>query len=179
MPLGEMLLLSRDAEDDEDDERAKVGAGNAPSFHAVLLALVGEPRPSEDTSPLRDAMDERFLSLYIACPPIIGALGDVGSINVPYGEPFIAFLIEFIDEPSPLFLVSLALLGDEGLSGMLYVAVATSTVEAPTMKVGVIWKLNNTTPARKEMTILRLVAKPLRILSEYLMTMAVMSPPNT
>jgi len=156
MPLGEMLplwLLSRDA---EDDERVKVGAENAPSWNAVLLALVGEPRPSEDTSPLRDAMDERFLSLYIACPPIIGAFGDVGSINVPY-----------------------ALLGDEGLSGMLYVAVAASTVEAPIIKVGVIRKLNNTTLARKEMTILRLVAKPLRILSEYLMTMAVISPPNT
>jgi len=178
MPLGEMLLLWLLSRDTEDDERVKVGAENAPSC-AVLLALVGEPRPSEDTSPLRDAIDERFLSLYIACPPIIGALGDVGSINVPYGEPFIAFLIEINDEPSPLFLVSLALLGDEGLQGMLYVAVATSTVEAPTIKVGVIRKLNNTTLARKEMTILRLVAKPLRILSEYLMTMAVISPPNT
>lgn len=65
------------------------------------------------------------------------------------------------------------------LSGWLYIHVAHSTVEAPMTKLGVILKLNRMTEARKERTMDRLVAKPFRMLSEYLMTMAVTSPPNT
>lgn len=47
------------------------------------------------------------------------------------------------------------------------------------MKDGVMWKSNSATEARNEMMMERLVANPFRILSEYLMTTAVMSPPNT
>jgi len=68
--------------------------------------------------------------------------------------------------------------GGEGL-GWLYIHVAASTVEAPIMKEGVIVKSNSTTDARKESMIERDVAKPLRMLSEYLITMAVISPPRT
>ena len=66
-----------------------------------------------------------------------------------------------------------------GVSGWLYKKVATSTTVEPRMKVNVIWRLKSATDARKEMTMLKLVAKPLRILSAYLMTMAVKSPPAT
>jgi len=61
----------------------------------------------------------------------------------------------------------------------LYSHVATRTTKEPMMNVKVIWKSKRATDARKEMTMLRLVANPLRILSEYLMTRAVSRPPNT
>lgn len=54
-----------------------------------------------------------------------------------------------------------------------------STIVDPSRKVKDIWKSNSATEARKDITILRLVAKPLRILSEYLMTIAVIKPPKT
>ena len=61
----------------------------------------------------------------------------------------------------------------------MYIHVATRTVEEPNRKPGVIWKSNNTTDAKKDRIMEREVAKPLRMLSEYLMTIAVTSPPNT
>jgi hypothetical protein len=42
-----------------------------------------------------------------------------------------------------------------------------------------MWKSKSATEARKERTMERLVAKPLRILSEYFITTAVIRPPNT
>lgn len=54
-----------------------------------------------------------------------------------------------------------------------------STIADPKTKVKDIWKSNNAIDARKDITMLRLVAKPLRMLSEYLMTMAVIKPPKT
>lgn len=42
-----------------------------------------------------------------------------------------------------------------------------------------IEKSNNMTLASDEITILKLVAKPFKMLSEYLMTIAVINPPNT
>lgn len=63
--------------------------------------------------------------------------------------------------------------------GWLYIHVAIRTVEEPIRNEGVIWKPKRATEARKERTMDRLVAKPLRMLSEYLITMAVTSPPNT
>lgn len=67
----------------------------------------------------------------------------------------------------------------EELSGWLYNQVATRTTVEPRMNVSVIWKLNSATEARKEITMERLVANPLRMLSAYLMTNAVSRPPNT
>ena len=49
----------------------------------------------------------------------------------------------------------------------------------PTKKLMLNEKSNNATLATLEMIILKLVAKPLRILSEYLITTAVINPPNT
>ena len=49
----------------------------------------------------------------------------------------------------------------------------------PKRNVGVILKSKSATDARKDRIIERLVANPLRILSEYLMTMAVINPPST
>lgn len=68
---------------------------------------------------------------------------------------------------------------DPHVSGWLYIHVATRTTEDPRMNVSVIWKLNRATEARNEMTMLREVAKPFRMLSAYLMTNAVNSPPRT
>ena len=73
--------------------------------------------------------------------------------------------------------LSLPLVDDD--SGWLYIQVATRTTRAPRMKLTVIWKWKRATEARKEMTMLRLVAKPFRILSAYLMTRAVSKPPKT
>jgi len=53
------------------------------------------------------------------------------------------------------------------------------TMTDPRMNVNVIWKSKSATDTRNDITILRLVAKPLRMLSEYLMTMAVSRPPRT
>lgn len=64
-------------------------------------------------------------------------------------------------------------------SGWLYIQVATRTTVEPRMKVTVIWKLNSATEARNEITMLKLVAKPLRMLSAYLITRAVRRPPRT
>jgi len=61
----------------------------------------------------------------------------------------------------------------------LYNHVAMSTINEPMTKVMDILKSKRATDARNEMTILRLVANPFRMLSEYLMTMAVTNPPNT
>jgi len=63
--------------------------------------------------------------------------------------------------------------------GWLYNHVAVSTITDPRVKVIEIWKSNSATDARKDITMLRLVAKPLRMLSEYLMTKAVIRPPKT
>ena len=63
--------------------------------------------------------------------------------------------------------------------GWLYIQVALSTVDAPIMNDGVMLKSNNATDAKKERTIEREVANPFRMLSEYLMTMAVIRPPRT
>lgn len=64
-------------------------------------------------------------------------------------------------------------------AGWLYIQVAARTVEAPITKDGVILKSKSATEAREERTIDRLVAKPFRMLSEYLITMAVTNPPKT
>ena len=64
-------------------------------------------------------------------------------------------------------------------SGWLYIQVATRTTVEPRMNETVIWKLKSATEARKEMTMLKLVAKPLRMLSAYLITRAVRRPPRT
>jgi len=63
--------------------------------------------------------------------------------------------------------------------GWLYNHVAVSTITDPKVKVKERWKSNSATDARKDITMLRLVAKPLRILSEYLITKAVTKPPKT
>jgi len=62
--------------------------------------------------------------------------------------------------------------------GWLYSHVATKTVVLPTTNDGVNVKSNSATEARNDRMMARLVAKPLRILSEYLMTTAVTNPPN-
>lgn len=70
--------------------------------------------------------------------------------------------------------------GGGGISdGWLYIHVATKTVTAPIKKPIVILNWKRTTLARKLRTILKLVANPLRMLSEYLMTTAVRRPPRT
>lgn len=61
----------------------------------------------------------------------------------------------------------------------LYIQVAFNTTAEPIINGQVMRKSNSATEARKEMTMLKLVAKPLRILSEYLMTIAVTKPPST
>jgi hypothetical protein len=57
--------------------------------------------------------------------------------------------------------------------------VAASTTLEPTTNEAVIRKSNNPTETRKEMTIESDVAKPFMILSAYLITRAVISPPRT
>ena len=81
----------------------------------------------------------------------------------------------------PLLLVNPFASNDEGsgVAGWLYIHVATRTMEEPMMKEGVMRKSNRATEARKDRMIERLVANPLRMLSEYLITTAVMRPPNT
>jgi len=61
----------------------------------------------------------------------------------------------------------------------LYSQVAIRTTTEPRTKVNVIWKSNSATDARNDITMLKLVAKPLRMLSEYLITIAVTRPPRT
>ena len=73
--------------------------------------------------------------------------------------------------------LSLPLVDDD--SGWLYIQVATSTTVEPMMNAGVMWNPNRATDARKESTMDRLVANPFMMLSEYLMTIAVISPPRT
>jgi len=63
--------------------------------------------------------------------------------------------------------------------GWLYIHVAARTIELPRTNAGVIGYANNPTDAKNEMTMLSEVANPLRMLSEYLMTSAVISPPKT
>lgn len=61
----------------------------------------------------------------------------------------------------------------------LYIQVAFSTTTDPMMKGHVMRKSKSATEAKNEMTMLKLVANPLRMLSEYLMTIAVTKPPRT
>lgn len=63
--------------------------------------------------------------------------------------------------------------------GWLYIQVEQSTVDAPMTNEGVIRKSKRMTDAKNDSTMDRLVAKPFKMLSEYLITMAVTSPPNT
>lgn len=63
--------------------------------------------------------------------------------------------------------------------GWLYIHVATRTVEDPMTNDGVMWNPKRTTEARNEKTMDKLVANPFRMLSEYLMTRAVIKPPRT
>jgi len=49
----------------------------------------------------------------------------------------------------------------------------------PSTKVAVKVKSKSAMDAKNDRTILRLVAKPFRMLSEYFMTIAVTSPPST
>lgn len=55
---------------------------------------------------------------------------------------------------------------------------AAKTVVLPTKNDGVNLKSNSTTEARNDKMMARLVAKPFRMLSEYLMTTAVIKPPK-
>ena len=64
-------------------------------------------------------------------------------------------------------------------TGRLYNHVAPRTSALPTTKLFSTSNSNSTTLAQLEITILKLVAKPFNMLSEYLMTTAVMSPPKT
>lgn len=68
---------------------------------------------------------------------------------------------------------------DSEEEGWLYIQVALNTVDAPIMNDGVMLKSKRATDAKKERTIEREVANPFRMLSEYLMTMAVIRPPRT
>ena len=61
----------------------------------------------------------------------------------------------------------------------LYIHVAANTTLTPSVKVKVGGKSKRATEARHEMTMLKLVAKPLRMLSAYLITRAAMRPPKT
>jgi hypothetical protein len=79
----------------------------------------------------------------------------------------------------PLDTLTLAAAALAVSAGWLYNHVAPSTIELPSTKAGVIGYANKPTLARNEMTMLSEVANPLRMLSEYLMTRAVMSPPTT
>lgn len=63
-------------------------------------------------------------------------------------------------------------------TGWLYIHVAAKTVVLPTKNDGVNLKSNSATDARNDKMMARLVAKPLRMLSEYLMTTAVTNPPK-
>lgn len=63
-------------------------------------------------------------------------------------------------------------------AGWLYIHVAAKTVVLPTTNDGVNLKSNKATDARKDKMMARLVAKPLRMLSEYLITTAVTNPPK-
>ena len=97
--------------------------------------------------------------------PRMGALGLTG---VPRED------IDFLFAGITLWMTTSSFSG-----GWLYIQVATSTVVDPMRNEGVILKPNNATDAKNERTIDKLVAKPFRILSEYLMTMAVINPPST
>lgn len=63
--------------------------------------------------------------------------------------------------------------------GWLYIHVATRTVVDPMTKEGVMRKSKRMTDAKNEIMIDKLVANPFKMLSEYLMTTAVTSPPKT
>lgn len=101
--------------------------------------------------------------------PSIGALGLTGDPchDKLDREPPVAVLTTFV-----MMVGSLP-------AGWLYIHVATSTVEDPTMNDGVRRKLKRMTEARKDRMIDNDVANPLRILSEYLITIAVTKPPKT
>ena len=65
------------------------------------------------------------------------------------------------------------------LPDWLYIHVAANTTLAPRANGNVRGKSKKATEARHEMTMLKLVANPLRMLSAYLITNAVMRPPKT
>jgi hypothetical protein len=103
--------------------------------------------------------------------PLLGKcpiIGSEESIGVP-GKG-----VDLPDEPVRLTIASGSCPG-----GWLYIHVAQSTVVAPMMNDGVMRKWKSATDARKERIMESEVAKPLRMLSEYLMTTAVTSPPKT
>lgn len=158
------------------------------------LPLVGEPRP---ISPLRLAV---LLSLLPPKPPdfrrtnwprraISIATGEMGWSGVDFPETFegselSSWPFRVIDNEGSLVIEddNVGLLAvDVGVSeeGWLYIQVALNTVDAPIMNDGVMLKSNSATEAKKERTIEREVANPFRMLSEYLMTMAVIRPPRT
>ena len=60
----------------------------------------------------------------------------------------------------------------------MYIHMAAKMVVLPTINDGVNLKSNNTTEARNDKMMARLVAKPLRMLSKYLMTTGVINPPK-
>lgn len=72
-PLEIPFPLLKDGVVDEYPTSLKVG----------LEAEVEGERLNEDTMLLIETMEDRFLSLNIACPPIIGAFGEAGLIIVP------------------------------------------------------------------------------------------------
>ncbi|KDN51711.1 hypothetical protein RSAG8_00258, partial [Rhizoctonia solani AG-8 WAC10335] len=119
---------------------------------------------------LGNALDDFFLRVW----PRIGASSATG---LPGGKAEDAPLW-FVVSRFPLATAILAGLGDF-MSAWLYIHVAASTVELPTTNARVIRKSNSATLARKLITMDKLVAKPFMMLSEYLMTMAVIKPPNT
>lgn len=63
-------------------------------------------------------------------------------------------------------------------AGWLYIHVAAKTMVPPTENDGANLKSNGATDAKNVKMIARLVAKPSRTLSEYLMTTAVIKPPK-
>lgn len=110
---------------------------------------------------------------------------DAMARGLPNGEDFFGENCPRIGSSFPsesgvndLLLPEVRMVGSLGV-GWLYMAVAASTVEAPMRKEGVTWKSKSTTDERNERMMEMDVAKPLRMLSEYLMTTAVTRPPNT
>jgi len=133
-------------------------------------------------------------------PSVLFGRDPVSSLASPNG---LALVVRGLPKGDDLFFGNSPMMGDEGLvgekgveeflpvfttfvmesaslpGGWLYIHVATKTVEEPITNDGVMRKSNRMTEARKEMMMERLVANPFRMLSEYLITTAVINPPNT
>ena len=114
---------------------------------------------------------------------ISGATGETGYIGLadfdPLSTPLRVMDNEgFVPEDEDDVRV-LAVVADVSVAGWLYIHVALNTVDAPIINDGVILKSNRATEAKKDRTIEREVANPFRMLSEYLMTIAVTRPPIT